>query len=121
MRRTWIILVCVVAVVAGAVLLLRHTIHASIGYTVMAEFSTMPKDDSGLRHWLHAQPGVVSAWTCRTNRTLKVLVVMSRSLAGSPKIPDLASGCSSLGYSGQDARFQDCEKTEPDGAWISDD
>ena len=120
MRRIWIILVGV-AVLASAVLLVRHFCYADIGYTVMAQFATMPKDDSGLRHWLHAQPGVALAWTCRTNRTLKVFVLMTRNLSGRPRIPDLSAGCVALGYTGQDSGFRDCEKTEADGAWISDD
>lgn len=117
MKRIWIILVGMV-VIAGATLLIRHKISTSIGYTVMAHFNTMPKDDNGLRHWLHTQPGVVSVWTCRTNHTLKVFILMSRNLAGNPKIPDLDVGCSALGYQGQDSRFRDCGKTEADGAWV---
>ena len=118
MRRIGIILIAV-AVFAGGVLLIRHKLHADLGYTVMAQFITMPKDDGGLRHWLAAQPGVNYAWTCRTNRTLKVFILMSRSLDGSPKIPDLEQGCSALGYAGQDSKFRDSIKTDADGDWIA--
>jgi hypothetical protein len=118
-KAIWFITIAVALLAGGAYWAIR-TVHADLGYTVMAQFDGMPPDDSGLRRWLRNQPGIRRAWTCRTNGTVKVFILMSQDLRGKPALPDLDLACSSLGYVRQGDPFRDCEKSDADGDWVSD-
>lgn len=90
-----------------------HSIPASIGYEVEADFAEVPPDDGALEAWLRSHPGVWSASVSRHpvgGRTrLWVLVGMTRDGFGRPPFPDLGGACADFGYRGQAGPFHDKE------------
>jgi hypothetical protein len=89
-----------------------HFIPASVGYTVEAEFASLPADDHELEAWLKTEPGVVphTVYVWRKKAAPKVVVVdftMVKSEWGSPPFPDLEAACERLGYRGRVGKFKD--------------
>jgi hypothetical protein len=86
------------------------SLPASLGYTVEAEFTELPPDDTALENWLLSQPGVASAFVGQRAGDPKVLVIhllMTRNSWGQPPLPDFEAKCEELGYRGREGRFRD--------------
>jgi hypothetical protein len=118
MKRLKLVTIAIVVLAllgVGCYLFLR-TAHASYGYTVAAEFASMPADDTQLADWLKDQEGVAagSVRVARSGRTLKVFFIMSRDLTGHPRFPDLQGVCKNLGYAGQVGAFADYDGADRD-------
>ena len=107
-RRTFAFAVVVALVLAGFALFALSYIRPSVGYTVCAEFASMPDDDEALERWLRNQPGVAggTVHTKREGDRLEVFYIAN--LSRFQKSPDLQAQCAVLGYSGQVAPFGDC-------------
>jgi hypothetical protein len=120
-KRRWFrfSLAMLVALAMGAILYgswfaFTSLVHASIGYSMEAEFQTMPVNDLEFKAWLRDQPGVVQSTVHVArprDRTVLVVFIMSRDLRGYPTFPDLDRACKALGYGGRAGAFRDSEIT----------
>lgn len=107
-RQIYAFAVVIVLVLSGFVWFALGYIRPSVGYTVCAEFASMPDDDEALEHWLRNQPDVAggTVHAKREGQRLEVFYIINRSRL--QKLPDLQAQCVVLGYSGQVAPFRDC-------------
>lgn len=81
-------------------------IRPSLGYTICADFKTMPDNDDSLEQWLLSQPRVAMVHIERNGQTLKVFYIINRNRF--EKLPDVQRQCAHLGYAGSAAAFRDC-------------
>jgi hypothetical protein len=81
-------------------------LRPSVGYTVCADFETMPDNDDHLERWLLSQPRVSTVHLERNGRTLEVFYLINRNRF--EPLPDLQGQCALLGYSGPGSAFRDC-------------
>jgi hypothetical protein len=88
-----------------------HSIPASIGYDLEAEFETVPPNDERLEQWLGSQPGVATTVVKRERAgarwRVEVIYVITRDGWGQPRLPDLNAAAAELGYGKPDGRFRD--------------
>lgn len=93
-RRRWLVLVALAAVLLGV------PVPVGREYHVFAEYQSVPMDPVPLERWLMARPGVLPGTV--SVHILKGDVhaefVMWRSLGGWPFFPNLAKACQSLGF-----------------------
>jgi hypothetical protein len=108
MARTRIKYGCAALIVLLLVALWLATgfLRPSVGYTMCAEFASLPADDQALEQWLRKQPHVHTVHAKRDGRTLEVFYIINRNRF--QKLPDVQAQCAVLGYSGQVAPFRDC-------------
>ncbi len=96
---------------------LNHLIQIPYGYTVQADFDTLPPDDRALKSWLLVQPGIV-AHTVHFGRVgpdrkiVRIMFTQVRNQAGDPPFPDFDKACRELGYTGGSSRFRHCVEGE---------
>jgi hypothetical protein len=81
-------------------------VRPTVGYTICADFETMPDNDDSLEQWLLGQPRVALAHIERNGRTLEVFYLINRNRF--EKLPDVQGQCALLGYAGQASPFRDC-------------
>ena len=102
-----VIACCIVFLCGGAILWAGLAIPKPFGFGLRAEFDTLPPDDEALEAWLKSCPGVSeTASVEREGKSLRVVFVQCRNIAGQPPVPDLDAKCESLGYTGHNAKFQ---------------
>ena len=108
--NTWNKIRLGIALALIALCIYISTIPASYGYTVEAQFSKLPPNDTELKDWLARQPGVIDR-TIHIKRSnggkVRILLIISRNVWGNPPFPDLDAACESLGYSGPNHEFKD--------------
>jgi hypothetical protein len=106
--RTLFLLVTLLCVGAAGCEIFLATHGARFFVELIAEFETMPVDDSELTAWLRIQPQVVpdSIQIIRKGEALIVAYSIDRSLKGYPAYPDLDTQCKSLGYAGPNGTFR---------------
>ncbi|HVS72309.1 MAG TPA: hypothetical protein VHQ47_13725 [Phycisphaerae bacterium] len=115
-RTRWyvfILALLVIGVVEG--LWLLSTTPASYGYSVEAQFSSLPANDEALAGWLKARPGVVARSVHverggEDGKVLRVKFIQSRGLWGRPATQGLDQACRELGYGGVVEGFHDAER-----------
>jgi hypothetical protein len=111
-RGKYLLVATVLIVVVVAAWVGLRFIPASLGYSVEAEFASLPERDHELEEWLKTQPGVVShtvhVWRKDGEpKILRIGFIMVRDGWDRPPFPDLQGKCEALGYAGRTGPFRD--------------
>jgi hypothetical protein len=83
-------------------------------YCVEARVQGPAEIDERFAEWLRSQAGIVRHTVSLNRRgpdndTLEIVFIQSRNSLGDPPFPDLETAAKSLGYTGDNVYFRDCE------------
>jgi|SRR5690242_14795966 hypothetical protein len=108
MRRV-LVVVAVLAAVGAAGWWGLHWIPFDMGYSLEAEFESVPPDDEPLQRRVRSHPGVYLAGVNRqrVGHRWRIEVIFGLSRNGwEPRLPDLDAATADLGYRGPDGPFR---------------
>ncbi|MEZ0266727.1 MAG: hypothetical protein ACAI43_18520 [Phycisphaerae bacterium] len=117
MKRRLLKLAVAFVILAGIVFWIGTSIHASMGYSVQATFTTLPPNDDSFIAWLKAQAGIVQAHVDRETNdrraetVLRVRLIQVQNLFGRPGFPEgIDRACEQFGYGPPGTKFQDARR-----------
>jgi len=107
--RTLLIVVTLLVIACSGVTYIGQLMPIGRVYSLKAQYSQMPADDSRFEVWLKAQEGIVShtVHVSRDGNAVNLVFMMVHNGLGKPPFPDLSTACDSLGYKQPVLRWQD--------------